>query len=230
MVAPQADRLMTNLLQIIASSGKQSGVLEDAFATIGALAGALDGGFGKYLEAFAPYLFTGLASYEDWQVGQAAVYVVSDIARAVGPGITDYAERIMVALLEVLRSPIIERNVKPTAITAIGEVALALGNGFERFLPTTMEILSQAGSTAAPQNDPVMADFVWTMREAIVEAFIGIMNGLRTNREYCFGAFSLTSSRTVQDVRFRYHGLPQDVLQRRTTNGRFLHLWFGFDW
>jgi len=42
-----------------------------------------------------------------------------------------------------------------------------------------MEILSQAGATAASANDIVMIEFVWTMREAIVDAFIGIMNGLK---------------------------------------------------
>ena len=183
MIAPFADRIMTNLLQLISASGKQSGVLEDAFATVGSLAGALEAGFSKYLEAFSPFLFTALASYEDWQVGQAAVYVVSDISRAVNDGIGPYAERIMVGLIDILRSPVIHRQVKPSAITAIGEITLAIGNGFVPFLQTTMEILSQAGATAAQSNDIAMIEFVWTMREAIVDAFIGIMNGLKADRK-----------------------------------------------
>lgn len=183
MVAPHADRMMTNLLQLISSSGKHSGVLEDAFATVGALASALETGFQKYMEAFAPFLFSGLQSFEDWQVGQAAVYVVSDIARAVQGGIAQYSQQIMLHLIEILRTPVINRSVKPTAISAIGEIALAIGDAFVPFLPTTMEILSQAGSTAAQANDIAMIEFVWTMREAIVEAFIGIMNGLRSNRK-----------------------------------------------
>jgi importin subunit beta-1 len=47
-----------------------------------------------------------------------------------------------------------------------------------------MEILSQAGATAAAANDTAMLEFVWTMREAIVEAFIGIMNGLKGDRKF----------------------------------------------
>ncbi|WVR04463.1 hypothetical protein IAU60_001466 [Kwoniella sp. DSM 27419] len=179
MAAPFADRIMTNLLGLIQASGKHSGVLEDAFATIGALAGALEAGFNKYMEAFAPFLFTALGSYEDWQVAQAAVYVASDIARAINEGLTGYAEQLMIALIDLLRSPVVQRQVKPNAITTIGEVALAIGGGFRPYLETTMNILSQAGSTSATPNDEAMIDFVQTMRESIVDAFIGIMNGIR---------------------------------------------------
>lgn len=176
---PFADRIMTNLLGLISSSGKHSSVLEDAFFTIGALASALEAGFVKYMDAFAPFLLSALASYEDWQVAQAAVYVTSDAARAINEAIMPYAERIMVALVDLLRSPVVNRAVKPNVITTIGEVALALGSGFVPYLDTTMQILSQAGSTAAGANDYAMIEFVWTMREAIVDAFIGIMNGLK---------------------------------------------------
>lgn len=184
LIAPFADRIMTNLLGLISNSGRHSGVLEDAFATVGALASALEAGFNKYMEAFAPFLFSALASYEDWQVGQAAVYVISDISRAINEGVTPYAERFMVGLIDILRSPVIHRQVKPNAITTIGEIALAVGGGFVPYLQTTMEILSQAGATAAAANDTAMLEFVWTMREAIVEAFIGIMNGLKGDRKF----------------------------------------------
>lgn len=188
MVAPHADRIMTNLLQIIQFSGKHSGVLEDVFATVGALASAQESAFQKYLEAFAPFLFSGLQSFEDWQVGQSAVYVVMDIARAVQGGLAQYSQQIMIHLVDILRNPVINRDVKPNSITAIGEIALAIGDAFIPFLQTTMEILSQAGSTAAQANDVAMIEFVWTMRECIVEAFISILNGLKHNRT------SLTSS------------------------------------
>lgn len=186
MIAPFADRIMTNLLSLVSAAGKHAGVLEDAFATIGALASALEAGFNKYLEAFVPYLFTALTSFEDWQVAQAAVYVASDIARAIGDQITPHAERLMVSLVDILRSPIVHRQVKPNAITTIGEIALAIGTGFNPYLETVMGILSQAGATAASSNDAAMIEFVWTMREAIVEAFIGILNGLKTTDRECY--------------------------------------------
>jgi importin subunit beta-1 len=183
LVMPFADRIMTNLLQLMTASSRHANVLEDAFATVGALAGALDAGFMKYMEAFSPFLFNALGSFEDWQVAQAAIYATSDVSRAIGEALTPYAERIMVALIEALRSPVIHRQVKPNAISAIGEVALAVGPNFTPYLDPTMQILSQAGATAAASSDLAMMEFVWTMREAIVEAFIGILNGLHSNRE-----------------------------------------------
>lgn len=178
LVSPYADRIMTNLLTIMSSN--HSGVLEDTMSTVGAVASALEAGFVKYMEAFSPFLFQALGSFEESQVVQAGVYCVSDVSRAVGEALQPYAERVMVALIEILRSPVINRLVKPTAITAIGEVALAIGSGFVPFLETTMGILSQAGATAASATDMSLNEFVWTMREAIVDAFIGIMNGLKS--------------------------------------------------
>lgn len=179
LAGPFADRIMTNLLQLISTSGKHSGVLEDAFATVGAIAQGLEAGFNKYTEAFAPFLFTALSSHEDWQVAQAAVYVTSDIARAIGSYLAPVAEQLMVALVDLLRSPVIHRQVKPNAITTMGEIALAIGGSFRPYLDQTMQILSQAGSTVAAPGDEAMYDFVQTMRESIVDAFIGIMNGLK---------------------------------------------------
>lgn len=184
MVAPFADRIMTNLLSLISSAGRLSGVLEDAYATVSALSTALEAGFAKYLEAFTPFMFSALGLYEDWQVAQAAVFAVSDISRSVGEAMSPYTQQIMVALVELLQSPQIVRSVKPHAVTAMGELAMAVGNSFIPFLDTIMNILSQAGASAAGSNSDADIEFVWNMRESIVDAFIGILNGLKgSNRE-----------------------------------------------
>jgi importin subunit beta-1 len=179
LVQPYADQIMTNLLTILQSTAKHGAVLEDLLATIGALAGALESTFIKYMDAFQTFLLAALGAVEDYQVVQAAVYCVSDISRAIQEQLANYAEPIMNALISILRSPVIHRQVKPTAITAIGEVALAIGPGFTPYLDATMNILSQAGATSASATDLALNEFVWTMREAIVDAFIGIMNGLK---------------------------------------------------
>lgn len=197
LIAPFADRIMTNLLQLLSAAGKNAAVLEDAFATVGALASALETGFTKYMEAFMPFLFQALGQYEDWQVSNAAVYATSDVARAVGEAIVPYAEQLMVALVDVLRSPVIHRSVKPNAISTIGEVALAIGPAFVPYLDTVMGILSQAGATAASANDLAMIEFVWTMREAIIDAFIGILNGLRGGDSELHQQFSCDDTSTM---------------------------------
>lgn len=178
-ILPHADRIMTNLANIIQSPNRGAGVVEDAFSVVGELAGALEGGFVKYLEPFSGFLFAALEALDDSHVTQAGIYLVSDISRSVNEALTPYAERLLQLTVNILRSPVVSRDVKPSAITAIGEIAMAIGSGFVPYLNLIMEILSQAGSTSAQSNDISMVEFVWTMRESIVDAFIGIMNGLK---------------------------------------------------
>jgi importin subunit beta-1 len=178
-ILPQSDRVMNNLAQIIQSPNRGAGVVEDAFAVVGEIAGGLEGEFVKYIEPFSGFLFAALEALEDSHVTQAGIYLVSDISRSVNEAFAPYAERTLQRIVNILRSPVVHREVKPSAITAIGEIAMAIGSGFVPYLVLIMEILSQAGATTANPDDMAMVEFVWTMRESIVDAFIGIMNGLK---------------------------------------------------
>lgn len=186
---PIADRIMTNLANIIQSPNRGAGVVEDAFAVVGELAGSLESGFVKYIEPFSGFLYAALEALEDSHVTQAGVYLVSDISRSVNEALTPYAERLLQLIVNILRSPVVSRDVKPSAITAIGEIAMAVGSGFVPYLGLIMEILSQAGATSAQSNDIAMVEFVWSMRESIVDAFIGIMNGLKIGDRTYFRTF-----------------------------------------
>jgi importin subunit beta-1 len=179
MTLQNSDRIMNNLAQIIQSPARGAGVVEDSFAVVGEIASNLEGGFAKYLEPFSGFLFAALEALEDSHVTQAGVYLVSDISRSVNEAFAPYAERILQRIVNILRSPVVSREVKPSAITAIGEIGMAIGSGFVPYLSLIMEILSQAGATTADSNDMAMIEFVWTMRESIVDSFIGIMNGLK---------------------------------------------------
>ena len=182
---PLSDRIMTNLANIIQSPNRGAGVVEDAFSVVGELAGSLESGFVKYIEPFSGFLYAALEALDDSHVTQAGVYLVSDISRSVNEAMTPYAEQLLQHIVNILRSPVVSRDVKPSAITAIGEIAMAIGSGFVPYLGLIMEILSQAGATSAQSNDIAMVEFVWTMRESIVDAFIGIMNGLKIgDRKY----------------------------------------------
>jgi importin subunit beta-1 len=213
-ILPQSDRVMNNLAQIIQSPNRGAGVVEDAFAVVGEIAGGLEGEFVKYIEPFSGFLFAALEALEDSHVTQAGIYLVSDISRSVNEAFAPYAERTLQRIVNILRSPVVHREVKPSAITAIGEIAMAIGSGFVPYLVLIMEILSQAGATTANPDDMAMVEFVWTMRESIVDAFIGIMNGLKIgDREFSPSHFALririlTSSLAIPVFRSRNHGIP----------------------
>lgn len=143
---------MTLLLQLIQTAGKHSPVLEDAFLCVGSLTSALEQGFHPYLQAFLPFLINALSSHEEYQLCSIAVGLIGDICRALGEASLPYCQGFMEVLLSDLQSSVLHRSVKPPILSCFGDVALAVGPGFEPFLETTMGVLQQAGSMRA---DPV---------------------------------------------------------------------------
>ncbi|GAA6025213.1 hypothetical protein JCM10207_001492 [Rhodosporidiobolus poonsookiae] len=177
---PLADRIMTLLLQLIQSASKQSPVLEDAFLAIGAITSALEGGFQTYLPAFLPFLASAMGSHEEYQLCSIAVGLIGDICRALGEASLAYCQGFMEVLLSALQSPVLHRSVKPPILSCFGDVALAVGPGFEPFLETTMGVLSQAGAMRADPSNFDLVDYVNTLREGILEAYTGIVGGVKT--------------------------------------------------
>ncbi|GAA5858585.1 hypothetical protein JCM8547_001375 [Rhodosporidiobolus lusitaniae] len=179
-IQPLADRIMTLLLQLIASASKQSPVLEDAFIAIGALTSALDKGFETYLPAFLPSLSSAIGSHEEYQLCSIAVGLIGDICRALGESCLPYCQGFMEALLVALQSPVLHRSVKPPILSCFGDIALAIGPAFEPFLETTMKVLSQAGAMRADPTNYDLVDYVNNLREGILEAYTGIVGGAKT--------------------------------------------------
>lgn len=67
---------------------------------------------------------------------------------------------------------------KPHVLSCFGDIALALEGQFEPYLQVTLMMLLQASQTRAPDDDEDLIDFVNTLREGILEAYTGIIQGL----------------------------------------------------
>lgn len=102
-IVPQADRIMQTLLQILSAVGGKSSVPEAAFATISALANALEDDFIKYMDAFSPFLYNALGNQEEPSLCSMAIGLVSDITRSVGERSQPYCDNFMNHLLNNLR-------------------------------------------------------------------------------------------------------------------------------
>ncbi|KAF9025097.1 ARM repeat-containing protein [Hymenopellis radicata] len=178
-IQPLADRIMTLILQLIQAAGKTSTVLEDAFLVVGALASALESAFAPYISAFLQFLYPALKAHEDTQLCTVAVGIIGDISRALGEQSAQYAHSFMTVLLENLQSEVLNRNVKITILSCFGDIALAIGPNFEPFLDTTMSVLKQAGGLEVNPLDYDLVDYVAQLREGILEAYTGIVTGLK---------------------------------------------------
>jgi hypothetical protein len=69
------------------------------------------------------------------------------------------------------------RSVKPHVISLFADMAMGIDEHFERYCSLVLNILGQAG-LATMGNDPDdedLIDYINTLREAIVEAYTGIV-------------------------------------------------------
>jgi len=178
-----ADGMMGLFLKLF-STKSNSGVHEEALMAVGAIANAMDVEFEKYMKHFSEHLSSGLRNTEDYQVCAVAVGVVGDISRALTNKLTPYCDPIVTQLLEDLQHPGLNRSVKPPILSCFGDIALAIGPDFDRYLSVVMSMLHQASKTATAtkledQEDYDLIEYMNQLREGIFEAYTGIIQGLR---------------------------------------------------
>ncbi|EKM76555.1 hypothetical protein AGABI1DRAFT_62890 [Agaricus bisporus var. burnettii JB137-S8] len=178
-IQPRADRIMTINIGLLAAASKTTTIVEDTFLVIGALASALDTAFSPYIDHILTYLYPALKAHEDTQLCTTAVGLVGDISRALSEQSGKYAGHFMTVLLENLQSEVLNRNVKVSILSCFGDIALAVGPGFEPYFETTMTVLRQAGQVEPNPLDYDLVDYVATLREGILEAYTGITTGFK---------------------------------------------------
>ena len=94
---------MLILLHILRSVGPKSSVPDSVFATVGALANALEEDFSKYMESFVPFLYNALGNQDEPALCSMAIGLVSDITRSLGENAQPYCDSFMNYLLNNLR-------------------------------------------------------------------------------------------------------------------------------
>lgn len=121
----------------------------------------------------------GLRNHEAFHVCAIAVGVVGDLARALEDKLQPFCNDYVTALLENLQNPILNRAVKPPVLSCFGDIALAIGGNFEPYLQVTLMMCMQAQATIAPEDDDELIDYVNFLREGVLDAYTGIIQGLK---------------------------------------------------
>ncbi|OIV93622.1 hypothetical protein TanjilG_04854 [Lupinus angustifolius] len=174
-----ADHIMSLFLRVFAS--RSAAAHEEAMLAIGALAYATGSDFAKYMIEFYKFLESGLQNFEDYQVCAITVGVVGDVCRALEDKILPYCDGIMTQLLKDLSSNQLHRSVKPPIFSCFGDIALAIGENFEKYLLYAMPMLQGAAelsaNTAGADDD--LLDYTNSLRNGILEAYSGIFQGFK---------------------------------------------------
>ncbi|OWM72177.1 hypothetical protein CDL15_Pgr018060 [Punica granatum] len=174
-----ADQMMGLFLRVFSS--KSATAHEEAMLAIGALAYAAGSNFEKYMSEFYRYLEMGLQNFEDYQVCAITVGVVGDLCRALEDKISPYCDGIMTQLLKDLSSNQLHRSVKPPIFSCFGDIALAIGENFEKYLIYAMPMLQSAAELSAHTSgaDDDMTEYTNSLRNGILEAYSGIFQGFK---------------------------------------------------
>jgi hypothetical protein len=81
-------------------------------------------------------------------VCQVSVGVLGDVCRAVEARIAPHCDAVMRVLLTNLQSNDVQRNIKPQILSAFGDIAIAVGDAFEAYLPHVLQMLQSAQARA----------------------------------------------------------------------------------
>ncbi|PIN14451.1 Karyopherin (importin) beta 1 [Handroanthus impetiginosus] len=176
-----ADQIMNLFLQVFAC--RSATVHEEAMLAIGALAYATGPNFAKYMPEFYKYLEMGLQNFEEYQVCAVTVGVVGDICRALEDKILPFCDGIMTQLLKDLSSNQLHRSVKPPIFSCFGDIALAIGENFDKYLMYAMPMLQSAAELSAHTSgaDDEMIEYTNLLRNGILEAYSGIFQGFKNS-------------------------------------------------
>jgi len=104
---------------------------------------------------------------------------VGDLSRALEKQIAPFSEELFKCLIQLLMNQVLHRSVKPPILSTFGDVALAIGGDFTRFLEHGMTMLNNASRIEIDMSDPDDAEYMHTLRENILEGYSGIIQALR---------------------------------------------------
>lgn len=203
-----ADQLMAAVMIVFgnAARGKGSATeLEDVFMLVGTIVGEMEETFERFLDPFMPVLTAAMANVSETHLCAVALGVAGDLARALGPALVPYADQLVGQLLQAAQCVPAYRQVKPHALNALGDVALALtssgastngesmsnGTGFVKYIESVMYVLggaareyaeAMASLNSVPIDEDLDYDEVdyWAeVAEALLAALTSLIQGAK---------------------------------------------------
>lgn len=165
--------VLTKILQ-----QKSETVLEEALLAVGALAQACGGAFHGLVPRFLPFILSGLQQTDQDDLMQQAVGCIGDVAAALGERFADYAESVLASIRDTLSSDTVEREVKLSLLSCVGDIALNLGSaGFQPYLSTFTQLVQsmyQFSKTINYKGDFDTEDYIMGLWTSIAQFYTGV--------------------------------------------------------
>ena len=175
-----ADSVMQALISVF--SCREGYVADEAMLAVGALTYLTGKHFERYMPAFAPFLEKGLQQTREWQTCLITLGILGDVCRALEEGFVPYCDSIMHILARSLEDPEVPKAVKPSILASFGDIAIAIGDNFIKYLGVAAPPLQAAAQLsielASTASDDDEIDYVNALRLNILDAWSGMFNGL----------------------------------------------------
>lgn len=179
--AEQADNIMTALLAVFAC--RQNYIPEEAMLAVGALTYVSGKGFVRYMEAFYPFLEKGLKQVKEWQTCLISLGILGDVCRALEEEFAPFCDSVMQILAKSLEDPEVPKSVKPSILASFGDIAIAIGDTFLKYLGIVSPPLQAAAAMSVDMAQSVgdnedEIEYINSLRQNILDAWSGMFNGI----------------------------------------------------
>lgn len=171
---------------ILQSFSMRKAVYEEGIIALSGLISAVGKDFAPYMNAFGPFLVHALNSHEDATLCRIATGCVADLARALEEPFAQYLGQIMPVVMDLLKNPDIDRQIKIVAIATISDIALQTNKYFLPYIREVMETLKSASELALSNpnsDDPELPIYLQQLKETLIESYTGIVFGIKEANE-----------------------------------------------
>lgn len=83
----------------------------------------------------------------------------------------------------ICQNPSAHQSIKPAILSALGDVALAIGKEFIPFLDAVLVILQQAAALKVEKDNFDAIDYGNDLRDGCLEAYTGIIQGIKSSTD-----------------------------------------------
>ena len=140
-----------------------------------------------------------------------ATGLLQDLATTLQDGFLRFLDRGTKLVISILEQEHFSTDVKTIGIIALGDICLMSETAFQPHLNKTMSLLVEAGKMSlsiTDGSDPDQVQVLLTLRRSLVEAFLGIINGIKSpGHEQSQPVNSAQVNQHIQSMLFYVQGL-----------------------
>ena len=168
---PAADAVASIMTRIVSA---RAGAEQEAILCLSTLGLVVESEYERYMPIVYPLLRDAMLRSEDHATAKYAVMAISDVARALGERFMPVAGEVVDILKGILVNQEVMRALKPPALSAFADIALALGPKVEDYMVNMLVIIKSAAKTDIPSHDEDLIEYLTEVRKSAMEAWSGL--------------------------------------------------------